>query len=83
MTSTTGHNGGPAITFVDRAFAGEVVVNIGQIDDATKRAFDREVRAGRLTKWRGHWHPVAGASFGIGPLKTCYGLPEVFAHFAA
>lgn len=23
--------------------------------------------------WRGAWCPQAGASFGLGPLKTCYG----------
>lgn len=55
--------------------AGEVVVDIGQVNGLWKQMLDREVRVGRLTKWRGHWHPVAGASWGIGPLKTCYGTP--------
>jgi hypothetical protein len=54
-----------------------VVVNIGQIDKPTKSALEREVRAGRLAKWRGYWFPVAGADYGIGPLKTCYGPTSV------
>lgn len=54
--------------------AGErVLVNIGQVDAALQRALDRAVRAGELTKWRGKWHPLAGARFGLGPDKTCYG----------
>lgn len=61
----------------------EVVVNIGQIDLATKLALDREVRAGRLAKWRGYWFPVAGGSWGIGPLKTCWGTPDMRARVAA
>ena len=42
-----------------------------------RRELDREVRAGRLDRWRGYWAPVAGASMGLGPLKTCWGLPSV------
>ena len=63
--------------FLDRAFAGEVIVAIGQIDRDVRRELDREVRAGRLERWRGYWAPVAGASMGLRPLKTCWGLPSV------
>lgn len=63
--------------FVEAALKGSVIVNIGQIDAATRRALDRQVKAGRLCRWRGFWHPVPGASWGIGPLKTCWGIPEV------
>ena len=60
----------------------EVEANIGQVKGAWKAALDREVRAGRLTRWQGHWFPVAGAPYGLGPLKTCYGHPDVAAFFA-
>lgn len=52
--------------------AGEVVCNIGQVDAATKRELDRAVRQGVARKWRGCWFPDPGASWGIGPLKTCW-----------
>lgn len=61
----------------------EVIPNIGQIDHRAKLALERAVRRGEISKWRGHWFPVAGAAFGIGPLKTCYGPNEVCEHFAA
>lgn len=64
------------VDFVAIALEGRVVVNTGQIDAAAQRALNREVKAGRLVRWRGFWFPVAGASHGIGPLKTCWGLPE-------
>jgi hypothetical protein len=64
--------------FVDDALSGAVVCNIGQVTQADKRALDKMVKAGTLVKWRGHWFPVAGASWGLGPLKTCWGLPTVF-----
>jgi len=60
----------------------DVVPNIGQIDHMGKLALERAVRAGKLAKWRGHWHPVTGAHFGLGPLKTCYGRPDVAQYFA-
>lgn len=63
--------------FVEAALKGSVVVDIGQIDAATRRALDREVKAKRLERWRGHWFPHAGASWGLGPLKTCWAIPEV------
>jgi hypothetical protein len=53
-----------------------VVVDIGQLSQADRRALDREVRRGKLQKWRGRWCPVPGAPWGIGPLKTCYGPAE-------
>lgn len=63
---------------IDKALDGEVVVNIGQVDKPTTRALDKMVRTGTLLKWRGYWFPVAGADFGIGPLKTCWGLASKF-----
>lgn len=50
-----------------------VVAVIGQVDDASRRKLDAAARNGEIAKWRGYWYPVAGAPFGIGPLKTCYG----------
>jgi len=67
---------------LNRALEGEVVVNIGQVGPLSRKALDRAVRAGKLAKWRGYWFPIAGASFGIGPLKTCWSTPEVAAQFA-
>jgi hypothetical protein len=64
--------------YVAEATAG-VLVNIGQITPAGCRALARAVREGKLAQWRGYWHPVPGAAFGIGPLKTCYGRPDVAA----
>lgn len=63
--------------FYAAALAGQVIVNIGQLPATDKRLLDAAVRRGKLVRWRGHWAPVAGAWYGIGPLKTCYGLPEV------
>lgn len=68
---------------IPAALSGEVIVNIGQIAPETERALNERVRSGELTKWRGKWHPVAGASFGIGPDKTCYGLTSKFVREAA
>lgn len=58
-----------------------VVCDIGQIDANAKRALRRAVAAGTLAQWRGYWHPVAGAPFGIGPLKTCYGTAAARDYF--
>lgn len=55
---------------------GRVVVNIGQLDRIAKYQLEMEVRRGNIVKWRGHWYPVTGADWGLGPLKTCYGLRE-------
>lgn len=65
--------------FCKEALDGDVVCNIGQVGKADARALDKLVRSGSLTKWRGYWFPVSGAPFGIGPLKTCYALPEIAA----
>lgn len=63
--------------------AGEkVVADIGQVEGLWKEMLERDVRAGRLAKWKGKWHPVAGAPFGLGPDKTCYGVPAIRDHFA-
>lgn len=51
----------------------EVVAITYSLDRAEKRELERLVRQGRIAKWRGRWFPIAGAPFGIGPLKTCYG----------
>lgn len=51
----------------------DVIADIGQVKGVFKKALEKEVRAGRLTKWRGKWFPLAGAAFGLGPDKTCYG----------
>jgi hypothetical protein len=59
-----------------------VLVDIGQVGPLSRKALDRAVRAGKLTKWRGKWFPVAGASFGIGPDKNCWSTPEVAKQFA-
>lgn len=67
---------------LNAALDGEVVVNIGQVTPGEKRVLAQAVRAGKLTTWRGRWFPVAGAPVGIGPLKTCWGTPEVAAYFA-
>lgn len=61
----------------------DVEVNIGQVRGAWKRQLEKEVCAGRLVKWKGHWYPTPGAPCGIGPLKTCYGLPEIRDHYAS
>ena len=60
---------------IPAALNGEVVVDIGQIAPETKRKLEKLVRKGTLLKWRGKWYPVAGAAYGLGPDKTCYGLP--------
>lgn len=59
--------------------AGDVIVNIGQVDEPTKRFLDKMVRQGVAVKWRGKWYPTAGASWGIGPDKTCWGLASKYA----
>jgi hypothetical protein len=58
------------------ALAGEVAVNIGQLEPEEIRALNKAVKSGELVTWRGKWFPVTGASFGMGPDKTCWGTPE-------
>ena len=53
--------------------SGKVVCNIGQVIKADKRRLEKLVKAGTINKWRGYWYPVPGASYGMGPLKTCWG----------
>jgi hypothetical protein len=69
----------PQDRFIPAALAGDVIVNIGHISPATERQLNKLVAAGTLLKWRGKWYPVAGASFGIGPDKTCWGLASKYA----
>lgn len=69
----------PQDWIIERALAGDVLCNVGQVAPETERALNKLVRTGVLLKWRGYWHPVPGASFGIGPLKTCWGLASKFA----
>lgn len=67
---------------IPAALAGEVIVNIGQIAPETERELNKLTRSGELSKWRGKWYPVAGASFGNGPDKTCWGLTSKFVEAA-
>jgi hypothetical protein len=69
---------GPQDWFIPAAMDGEVIVNIGQIAPDTEKQLNKLVRAGTLTKWRGKWFPVAGAPFGLGPDKTCWGLTSKY-----
>lgn len=66
----------PERLLADVLAGNSVIPDIGQVEGALKAALDREVKAGRLVTWKGHWHPVAGASWGLGPLKLCYGTAE-------
>lgn len=74
---------GPQGWIIPAALGGKVIVQISQIAPGTVKQLDKLVRSGELIKWRGHWYPVAGASFGIGPLKTCWGLRSKYAPEAA
>jgi hypothetical protein len=67
---------------LNRALEGHVLVDIGQVGPLSRKALDRAVRAGKLTKWRGKWFPIAGSHIGIGPDKTCWSTPEVAQQFA-
>ncbi len=71
----------PETALADVLAGNDVVPDIGQVKGAWKRALEREVRAGRLAKWRGKWFPTAGAPWGIGLDKTCYGTPELRDYF--
>lgn len=70
---TIGRDWFPENWLADVLAGRDVEVDIGQVKGAWRKALQREVRAGRLVTWRGRWFPIAGARFGIGPLKTCYG----------
>lgn len=70
---------GPQDWIIPAALNGDVIVQISQIAPDTVKQLDKLVRSGALIKWRGHWYPVAGAAFGIGPLKTCWGLASKYA----
>lgn len=65
----------PTQELIDEALAGRIICNIGQVGPQAARQLDKLVKAGKLAKWRGYWYPSAGSNFGIGPLKTCWGLP--------
>ena len=73
----------PESALADVLAGRDVVADIGQVKGAWRRQLEKEIRAGRLTKWKGHWYPNAGSPWGMGPLKTCYGIPEIAEHFAA
>ena len=62
--------------FVRDAINGRVLCQVGQIDDATIKQLNRLVKSGKLQTWRGYWHPVPGGSWGIGPLKKCWGVTK-------
>lgn len=70
---------GPQDWIIPAALDGTVIVNIGQIAPETEKNLNKLVRAGTLVKWRGYWAPVAGASWGMGPVKTCFGLASKYA----
>lgn len=74
----TAQSGEPTPWIIAEAMSGEVVVNIGQVNKPTARALDNLVKAGTLLKWRGKWYPVAGAAWGLGPDKMCWGLTSKF-----
>jgi hypothetical protein len=52
------------------------IAMIGQVDDKVRRQLEKQVSAGRLAKWRATWTAPLGG-YGIGPLKTVYGLPHL------
>ena len=63
---------------------GCVLVNIGQLDQRTKKALASLVKRGRLVKWKGHWFPLDGhPTYGMGPLKTCYAKRNPWAEAAS
>jgi hypothetical protein len=68
--------------WLNYAYSGDVLVNLGQFSKHTEAALKRAVKAGHLKAWRGKWFPQAGAPVGIGPDKTCYALPAIAQHFA-
>lgn len=70
---------GPQDWIVPAALDGTVIVQISQIAPETVKQLDKLVRSGVLVRWRGKWYPVAGASFGLGPDKTCWGLASKYA----
>lgn len=70
---------GPQDWMIPAVLGGEVLVQISQIAPETVKQLDKMVKAGTLIKWRGKWYPLAGASFGIGPDKTCWGLASKYA----
>jgi hypothetical protein len=78
MAKPVTHTYPPQDRIMEMALAGEVIVNIGQIAPETERKLNKLTRAGEMLKWRGYWHPVPGAPFGIGPLKTCWGLASKY-----
>lgn len=69
---------GPQDWMIPAALDGTVIVNIGQIAPETEKQLNKLVRAGTLVKWRGKWFPVAGAAYGLGPDKTCWGLASKY-----
>lgn len=62
--------------WLDRALAGHILADTGFLTKTDRALLDKAVRRGTLCKWRGHWAPTAGAPYGFGPPKTCYGTPE-------
>lgn len=70
---------GPQDWFIPAVLAGDVIVQISQIAPETVKQLDKLVRAGTLIKWRGKWFPTAGAPWGLGPDKTCWGLASKYA----
>lgn len=50
-----------------------VVCNTGQISKLDAGRLNRAAKRGEIEKWRGHWFPIPGAPWGLGPLKSCWG----------
>lgn len=72
----------PEEALADLLAGRDVVPDIGQVKGVFKQALKKEIKAGRLVTWKGKWFPHAGAPFGLGPDKTCYGTPELRDYFA-
>lgn len=67
----------PENVLADLLAGHDVFADTGQVKGAWKAALRKEIKAGRLVTWKGHWFPHPGSPFGMGPLKTCYGIPEI------
>lgn len=66
---------GDGAEWLERA-KNEVICDCGQLSPQTRRFLERAAKNGVVAKWRGYWYPVPGESYGLGPLKTCFGPLE-------
>lgn len=58
------------------ALASGYIVDLGQVPDWMKRQLNSFVKKGLMVRYRGHWDTLH-ASFGMGPLKTIWAIPEI------